>query len=121
MPAVQFTGEGPNTELSASLCPLLSGVTGASSETAAEMYRRLLGPYVREHGHSASLAPEPYRGVWAVGRSGWWSAERFAEQQERAARMGAIPTLNLTDQRIRLTGPHVRDVLDLARHYAGPE
>ncbi len=119
MPAVQFIGEGPNTELSTSLCPLLSGVTWAPSEAGAEMYRRLLGPYVLEHGHSASLAPEPYRGVWAAQRAGWWSPERFAEQEERAARMGAIPTLNLTDRRISLGNERVRGVLARAQAFGG--
>lgn len=118
LPTVQFTGEGPNTELSTSLCPLLSGVSGASSEAGAEMYRRLLGCYVREHGHSAALAPEPYRGVWAAQRAGWWSPERFAEQEERAARVGAIPTLNLTDQRISLQGDRARGVVARARSYS---
>jgi hypothetical protein len=119
MPAVQFTGEGPNTEISTSLCPLLSGVTGASGEAGAEMYRRLLGPYVLEHGHCGSLAPEPYRGVWVALRDGWWSPERYTQQEERAARMGAIPTLNLTDQRISLEGERVRGVLARAQAWEG--
>ena len=116
MPGVQFTGEGPGTEVSVSLCPLLSGVTGASGgDEALEMYRRLFGPFVREHGHSGSLAPEPYSGVWTARPEGWWTAERFQAQEAHAARMGAIPTLNLTDRRISLEGAGVQSVLARAR------
>ena len=120
LPDVQFACEGPTTELSASLCPLLAGVSGSDNDDANEMYRRLFGPYVRQHSHSASIPPEPYRGVWSVPPITRWNEEHFMAHQERAARTNGIPTLNLTDLRIRLDGAMAANVLERARRY-GPE
>ena len=123
LPKVQFTGESPTTELSLSISPLLSGRTsGGGGKFVPEMYRRLFGPYVREHGHSASMPPEPYPSIWGgaeVRTVDWWSKERFLEEQERAAQIGAIPTLSITDQRIDLSGELVQVVLARARTYEG--
>jgi hypothetical protein len=119
LPAVQFTGEGATHEVSASLYPLLSGVSGGV-EFVPEMYLRLFGPYVRQHGHSISLPPEPYRGVWFVPPGAWWSKEKYEAQEARAAQVNAIPTLNLTDRRIGLDGEAIRSVLARARQYAQP-
>ncbi|MCC7355902.1 MAG: hypothetical protein IT330_19355, partial [Anaerolineae bacterium] len=118
-PAVQFTGEGATHEISASLYPLLSGISGGT-EFVPEMYRRLFGPYIRQHGHSISLPPEPYRGVWFVSPGNWWTKEKYEAQEARAAQVGAIPTLNLTDRRIRLAGEAIKDVMVRARQYAPP-
>lgn len=115
LPTVQFTGEGPTSEVSASVIPLLSGIGGGQTAELAEIYRRFFGPIVREHGHSGSLPPEPYRGVWWVSGEGWWSKDRFLAQEERAERVGAIPTLNLTDAAIRLDGDRSCLVLERAR------
>ena len=41
-------------------------------------------------------------------------------QEARAAQINAIPTLNLTDRRIRLDGEAVRSVWARARQYARP-
>ena len=58
MPAVQFVGEGPTTELSASLCPLLAGVSSSDDPDQVELYRRLFGRFILQHSHSASPPPE---------------------------------------------------------------
>lgn len=122
LPNVQFTGESPTTEPSVSISPLLSDRTsGGGGKFVPEMYRRLLGPYVREHSHSASMPPQPYPSVWegAGWRTvDWWSKERFLEEQERAAQIGAIPSFSITDQRIDLSGELVQVVLARARTYA---
>lgn len=120
LPDVQFVCEGPTTELSASLSPLLAGAWGGDTEDLAEMYRRLFGPYVRRHSHSASIPPEPYRGVWAVPPGTWWTEDRFVAHHEHAARTNTIPTLNLTDKRVRLDGELAVSVLDRARCCVGP-
>ena len=114
LPGVQFTCEGPTTELSASLCPLLAGVSASDNDDANEMYRRLFGPYVRQHGHSASIPPEPYRGVWSTPPGRWWNEEHFTGHHDRASQVNGIPTLNLTDKRIRLDGDLAASVLKRA-------
>jgi hypothetical protein len=122
LPGVQFVGEGPTTELSVSLSPLLSGVSSAQEEMA-EMFCRLFGPFVRQFGHSAAMAAGPYRGVWAVRPGEWWDGESIPIQDERAARVNGIATLNLTDHRIGLDSEWVNGILtrarrDLDRHQA---
>lgn len=117
MPAVQFVGEGPTTELSASLCPLLAGVSSSDDPDQVELYRRLFGRFILQHSHSASPPPEPYGGVWSADMVRGWTAERHAQHHARAARAGGVPTLNLTDRRIDLDGPQVALVLAQARDY----
>jgi len=117
MPDVQFVGEGPTTELSASLCPLLAGVSTSEDNDQVELYLRLFGPFIRQHSHSASLPPEPYGGVWSARLIHGWTEARFEQQHTLATHVRAIPTLNLTDRRIDLDGPRVALVLAQARAY----
>ncbi len=117
MPGIQFVGEGPTTELSASLCPLLAGVSGSEDDDQMELYLRLFGRFIRQHNHSASLPPEYYGGVWSASTIRGWSEERFTQQQKMAIRAQGIATLNLTDHRIDLDGPRVEAVLAQARDF----
>jgi hypothetical protein len=119
MPGIQFVGEGPTTELSVSLCPLLAGVSASEDDDQVELYLRLFGRFVRQHNHSASFPPEPYHGVWSTSTIRGWTEERFARQQQLTARATGVPTLNLTDRRIDPDGPRVEMVLAQARDYIG--
>jgi hypothetical protein len=61
--------------------------------------------------------------VWAVRPGEWWDGESIPIQDERAARVNGIATLNLTDHRIGLDSEWVNGILtrarrDLDRHQA---
>ena len=114
-PRVQFTCEGPTTEVSVALCPVHLGVSGSDSPDMVEMYRRLFGRHIRQF----YLMPvSPNRGA----NSGpqlptSWSRERFLRSLERARGADGIPTLTLTDSRIPLDQDMVTRVLSWARQH----
>lgn len=118
LPDTLVVGEGPTTEVSAMLSPLLGGVSRCDGEDSTELHRRLFGSFVREHGHSARGLLGPYPGVWDNYHGDGWSEEQFDLEQEQAAQVNGIPTLNLTDSRIELDGKLVQRTLDRARRYA---
>lgn len=116
-PATQFAGEAPNHEITASLVALVCGISTVPSERLAELYRLLFGRYIRQYGYN--LPPEPARGVWgAPDVAERWSREHFLQYEERSARVGGIPTLNLADRSVSLAGDLVRLVLERARGFA---
>ena len=118
LPDTLIVGEGPTTEVSAMLSPLLGGVSRCDGEASAELHRRLFGSFVREHGHSARGLLGPNPGVWDNYHGDEWSEEQFDSEDEQAAQVNGIPTLNLTDSRIEISGKLVERVLDRARKYA---
>ena len=115
-PEIQFTGEAPINELTASLVSVTCGIAILPSPQLAEMYQLLFGPYIRSYGYN--LPPEPYAGVWG-GPFEWerWSEDRYRSYVERSGWVNGIPSLNLTDKRIRLDSKLVELVLDEAKKY----
>ena len=120
-PNVLFSGEGAS-EWIAGMYPLSSGQSamGRGSDANVEMFKRIIGKYMRCYAHSASIPPEPWRGVWTFDEfERWWTEERFRRTEDAYARSGAIPTLVLTDKRISLDGELARLVLDRAQRWLG--
>jgi hypothetical protein len=118
-PGVVFTGEGA-AEWVAGMYPLSSGLgyVWGDAEVIDEMFLRTIGKYMRCYAHSGSLPPEPYRGVWTFPHVRmWWSEDRFRKQQALYKRLGVIPTLVLTDKRIRPDGDLAQMVLERARRW----
>jgi hypothetical protein len=115
LPAVQLTCEAPTSEISAALCPVQLGRPGSErDDLSIEMGRRLFGPYIRWFWLDP---PARYRGVVSDPPADWWSPEGWLASRERAEKVGALPTLNLSDHRIRLDSDLVKVVLDWARRY----
>jgi len=115
-PGTQFAGEAPTTEITVSLCALICGISTLPSPTQQELFRLLFGRYIRQYGYN--LPPEPYRGVWgSTPTLDWWSEERYRRYVERSAVVHGIPSLNLTDRRIRLDSELVRVVIEQAQNY----
>jgi hypothetical protein len=118
-PGIVFTGEGP-TEWVAGLYPLSSGLgyLWYEADIVDEIFLRTISRYMRCYAHSVSIPPEPYRGVWTLPHiRTWWSEERFRKIQEVHERLHVVPTLVLTDKRIRLDGDLSQMVINQAQRW----
>jgi hypothetical protein len=83
-----------------------------------EIFLCTVGRYMRCYAHSASMPPEPRRGVWMFPHMRlWWSAEKFRELEALYERLGVIPTLVMTDRRIEMGGELAQLVLERARRW----
>jgi len=115
-PSIQFAGEAPVTEVTASLVSLVCGIPIVQTEQLAEICRVLFKPYTRNYGYN--LSPEPYRGVWSSQQPvETWNKDHYLRYVERSAWVHGIPSLSLTDRRINLDGELVRVVLEQAKNY----
>jgi hypothetical protein len=118
-PDVLFTGEGAS-EWVAGLYPLSSGMgyVWGGADIVDDIFLRTIGRYMRCYAHSASMPPEPRRGVWTFPHMRlWWSEIKFRDLEALHERLGVIPTLVMTDKRIEMDGKLVQLVLERARRW----